>query len=42
VKTLPQVSATGSEVQQINNLVQIGIRGGEAEVEEETALDIAI
>ena len=41
-KTLPQTSAVGSEVQQINNLVQIGVKASEAAAAEETALDIAI
>jgi RHS repeat-associated protein len=34
------VAGQGSEVQTINNLVQIGIKGGEAEVEIDTAVDI--
>jgi hypothetical protein len=41
-KALPQASAVGSEIQQINNLVQIGVKASEAAVEEETILDVAI
>jgi hypothetical protein len=41
-KTLPQASAVGSEIQQINNLVQIGVKASEAAMEEETILDVAI
>jgi hypothetical protein len=41
MKGLPQAAANGSEIQQINNLVQIGIKGSEAEAEEEPILDIA-
>lgn len=41
-RTLPQASAVGSEIQQINNLVQIGVKASEAAVEEETILDVAI
>jgi RHS repeat-associated protein len=41
-KTLPQVSDVGSEIMQINNLVQIGVKASEVAVEEEIALDVAI
>ena len=36
------LAGQGSEVQTINNLVQIGIKGGEAEVELNTAVDVIV